>query len=90
MSAAELAGWRQFYDLEPWGWQADCYRAGIVAALLANIHRDTRRQPFPFKPLDFVPQPAGPDKGIDGKALLAKLRTAFLPFYKKKGGGDGR
>lgn len=39
MDAAEFAEWRAFERLEPFGGWAEDYRAGLVASMLANIHR---------------------------------------------------
>jgi hypothetical protein len=55
ISAEELGEWIEFYNLEPWGWDAACYSSGIVAATLANIHRDHKKKNKPFDPSDFIP-----------------------------------
>ncbi|MCL5290562.1 MAG: hypothetical protein M1489_05995 [Firmicutes bacterium] len=31
------------------------YRAGMICAILANIHRDEKKRRQPFTPLDFIP-----------------------------------
>lgn len=43
-----------FYGLEPWGAGADDYRAGTVAATVANVNRDPKQDAF--HPEDFIPQ----------------------------------
>ncbi len=49
--------WQAFDRLEPisLGWRGDV-QAGVVASLLANIYRDPRRKPEPFRPEDFMPK----------------------------------
>lgn len=44
-----------FYQLEPWGSHYDDLRAGVVASMIGNIHRDRKRQATPFGDLDFIP-----------------------------------
>lgn len=39
MGGAELVEWVAYYELEPFGARRDNWHAGIIAALLANIHR---------------------------------------------------
>ena len=53
LSATDLAEWMEFYKLEPWGDERADYRAGVVASVVANIHRG--KDVKPFKPLDFMP-----------------------------------
>lgn len=33
----------------------DDIRAGIIASIIANVNRDTKKKVKPFSPLDFVP-----------------------------------
>lgn len=77
MSAAELGEWFEFFNLEPWGWEADCFRSGIVAATVANVHRDTSRKKTPFEASDFIPGFVKKPKKIEGKILKAQLQLAF-------------
>lgn len=44
-----------FYGLEPWGSHYDDLRAGTVASMLANVHRNEKARRDPFGPLDFIP-----------------------------------
>jgi hypothetical protein len=57
-----MAEWSEFYALEPFGWEAQCYAAGIVAATLANIHRDPKKKAKPFSAADFIPGATPPKK----------------------------
>lgn len=44
-----------YYQMEPWGSHYDDLRVGAIASLIANIHRDKKRQADPFGNLDFIP-----------------------------------
>ncbi len=44
--------WLAFYGREPFGYDLDNWRAGMIAATVANV---TLRPKRPFKPLDFFP-----------------------------------
>lgn len=46
--------WMAFHELEPWGSHYDDLRAGVVASMLGNIHRDRKQQADPFGDLDFI------------------------------------
>lgn len=53
MSASQLAEWREFYGVEPWGEDRADLRAGIVASTVANCNR--AKDSEPFTPADFMP-----------------------------------
>lgn len=55
MSQVEFLAWWEYYQIEPWGSHFDDLRAGQVAAVVANVHRDSKRKPTPFGPLDYAP-----------------------------------
>lgn len=44
-----------FYRLEPWGSHYDDLRAGAVASMIGNVHRDRQKHAQPFGDLDFIP-----------------------------------
>lgn len=43
-----------YYELEPFGDLIDDYRHGVACALQANINRDSKSRPEPYKPDDFI------------------------------------
>lgn len=45
-----------YYLLDPWGGERGDLQAGIVAATMANVNRDAKKQPKPYQPGDFIPQ----------------------------------
>ncbi len=44
-----------FEQLEPFGGLADDWRAGQIAATVANVNRNPERTPQAFEPADFMP-----------------------------------
>jgi hypothetical protein len=55
VSSLELTEWLAYYRLEPFGEGVADQRHGGLSALLANIHRDAKTKPDPFRPTDFIP-----------------------------------
>lgn len=53
ISSAEFAEWVAFAQLEPFGSSREDTRAGVVAALIANVNRDAEKRATPFEPADF-------------------------------------
>lgn len=53
MGASEVVAWQQFFETEPWPEQRADLRAGIVAAVTANVNRTKGR---PARPQDFIPR----------------------------------
>jgi hypothetical protein len=50
-----LTEWRAFTNLHPVGeWRADL-RSGIIAQTIANVNRDSKQTPEPYKANDFMP-----------------------------------
>ena len=73
IDAEEFAEWQAFDSIEPIGGNADDYRAGIVASMLANIHR--KRNTEPIKPLDLFPWHIVPrDPTQDSLAIKAAMK----------------
>jgi Protein of unknown function (DUF4035) len=43
-----------YYQIEPFGESIADMRHGIAVAMLANINRDTKKRPTPYKAEDFI------------------------------------
>lgn len=43
------------YQLDQRGGHYDDLRAGAIASVIGNVHRDRKRHPEPFSELDFTP-----------------------------------
>lgn len=66
----------QFFEEEPWGWEANCYPSAVVAAVIANVNRDPKKKCNPFEVTDFIPGYKARPKKIDGTKLKAQLMQA--------------
>ena len=89
-TSAELNEWRAFYALEPFGDLVADQRHGIAQSLSANLQRDAKRRPHPYKPEDFIPwhesHRQGP-KAVNGKLLSdPKAQSSLIKslFQKKQ------
>jgi hypothetical protein len=60
LSAAELIEWMAYDRLEPLGLGRVNLGLASLAAMTANIHRDTEKRPEPFDPEDFLPYHIAP------------------------------
>jgi hypothetical protein len=55
MTSRDVAEWKAYYSIEPFGEARADLRTGILASLIANVHRDRKKRPEPFVPEDFMP-----------------------------------
>lgn len=90
VDSAELAEWRAYFKLEPWGAVMDDRRHGILASLLANVNRDGRRHPEPYRETDFIywhavhrEQPGGAVLKADPEEQSRLIKAAL---FKASGG----
>jgi len=88
ISSFELNEWRAYYNLEPFGDLVADQRHGIAQSVAANLQRDIKRQPNPYKPEDFIPwhEEHRRSQKDDGKLLgTAKAQSALIKtLFKKK------
>jgi len=85
MSARQFEEWIAYYLVEPFGDQRADLRNGVLAALIANVHRDPEKMADPFLPGDFIlrlidgasdKEPEDPDAGWKrNKLLFEQLAT---------------
>lgn len=61
--------------MEPFGEQRADLRMAILAALLANIHRDKKRRSDPYKAHEFMPFPEN-EQETKVQSLIQRLRAA--------------
>ncbi len=64
-----------YYELDPWGEERADLRSGIVSAVIANVHRDAKKQPKPYQPTDFMPYWQKPEMTED--QIAAKVAAAL-------------
>lgn len=83
MSSREFAEWMAFYVLEPWGWDMENWRSGLVASTFANAYRNPKKHKKPFDVEDFMPKEVeAKPRGVPVEAdvLRAKLNMAMMAF----------
>jgi len=56
ISSAEFTQWQAFYQLEPFGPEAQSWRAAMLASILANVNRDPKVRRKPYTVSDFMPE----------------------------------
>ena len=69
-----------FYRLEPFGAERDNLHAGIVASMVANVNRDTKKRPEPFAPHDFLIEVEDFEEDIEeeGQGWEAQLKMVEM------------
>ena len=55
-TSAELSELVAFYGLEPFGPERGDLQAGVVAATVANVNRDPKKQKRPYSVQEFMPK----------------------------------
>lgn len=80
--AREFAEWTAYYRLEPFGCEADDYRAALVCAVTANASRGKGGRSA--SPKDFMPRWGRPPEEQTPEQMLAVLRG--LPGARVVGG----
>jgi hypothetical protein len=56
MTWQQLCGWVAYHRQNPFGEARADLRTGILASLIANVNRDPKRKPQPYKAEDFIPK----------------------------------
>lgn len=56
MPADEFFEWMIMEQIEPFGDKRGDIQAGLIAQVIANVHRDSRRHPEPYELSDFLPK----------------------------------
>ena len=78
ISSRELLEWKILYGLELMGEERADYRAGIVAATVANSTRDSKKHRKPYRPQDFMPYLEKPRQSWqDQLRIVEQLNAAF-------------
>jgi hypothetical protein len=82
MTGEEFSEWRAFYAFEPWGWEAQNWRMGVVASTVANYSGNIKK---PVKPSDFMPGAAKKRPSMNPLELRARMAA---DVEKAKRNGD--
>lgn len=72
LTSAEFVDWCAFYSMEPWGFHADAWRMGVIAATTANYSGRVKR---PLKPSDFLPSDKPRPRKMTPAQLKARLKA---------------
>ncbi len=86
MSAQEFAEWMAFFEMEPWGYDMENWRFGMLAATMANLHRDPKKRRKPYRPEDFMPKSRREKRAKSWQDLKAIARL----WNRVLGGREGR
>lgn len=81
MSARTFTEWQAYCTVEPFGPPAEFFRAGIVAAMLANVHRKKNQKPF--TPEDFMPKSLQPEPHEMSGAQRADILRHNFEAYRE-------
>lgn len=57
------------------------WRAGVIAATIANVNRDSKRKASAYKPEDFMPQ-LRKKKQLSQEELIKKVKSTLASFRK--------
>jgi len=85
ISSRELSEWMAFFSLEPWGTEVEDWRAGLIAATIANANRDSKKRRRPYEPQDFMPQhnkPQMEDQSWEEQARILEMWARTLEAVK--------
>lgn len=85
IDAREFEGWLAYHALEPWDETRADLRAGIIASVIANVHRGKDAEPF--SPRDFLPQYGlEQDAAVDEDAGILATQQLFAWITESAGG----
>ena len=87
LSGTQLREWEVYYQTKPFGSQLGFYQSGIIASVLANVNRDSKRTPTPFKHEDFIPPAYRMDK--PKKQGIEVMKALLDGISVKKGKANG-
>jgi len=68
VDSEEFSWWIAYNRIEPFGEKRADIRSAIVASVIANVNRDKKKKPSPFKTTDFMPE-------IEGKKYTEYIMT---------------
>ena len=77
MTHAEFIRWIAYSRMEPWGYDMDNWRAGLIASTMANVNRG--RKGKSYKPSDFMPQ-----RQKTQREVQQDVRQIFKAGFDKK------
>ena len=79
LGAGELVEWVEYYRVEPWGQWRDNAHAGMIASVIANVHRSRNGKAYTIK--DFMLTDAETQRNARTRATLDWMESVA----KRKG-----
>jgi hypothetical protein len=67
MDMETFMDWRRHYQHAPWGEIRGDLRMSILAALTANVHRDSKKRSRPYEPTEFLAMTPSGQAGSSGR-----------------------
>jgi hypothetical protein len=83
LTSRQLKEWEMYYSVEPFGEIQQYYQTAQICCILANVNRDSKKQPQPFKVEDFMPKFEKETKK-DKVAYMKKQMSAMATKFVKK------
>lgn len=83
MPHREFVEWQAYYMMEPWDETRADWRAGMLAAVIANVNRDKKTPPR--KPEEFMPGFEAAQPKTDWRVMRERLRMAGRLAEKQEG-----
>lgn len=80
MPAGTWWEWLAYFKIEPFGPLQDDLRAGQVAAVVANTHRNRKKKTLAWEPKDFFPALKGPKRRQTLDEMLRAAEAITLAF----------
>lgn len=72
LTKQEFIEWQAFYQLEPWGFDIENWRAANIASTVANVNRPPKKPAYKLE--QFMPKRAEPQTAHD---MLARLKAVW-------------
>ena len=63
------------------------FRAGVIASVYANVHRDKKKKPAPYIPQDFMPVEKKPEQNWKTQLKIVEMLNVAFGGCDKRGGG---
>ncbi len=82
MDSKELTEWMAYARIEPFGQEMENWRAAEICCVLANLYRDPKKHPEPYKIADFMPvfESRLESEDPDPEQLLDKVKAIQAMF----------
>lgn len=80
MSWEQFLHWAAYAEIEPFGETRADLRSAIIASVIANANRNSKKHPKPYTPDDFMPKFGGAGGGGGAGKGGARKRSSRTPM----------